>query len=408
MSMQPPSDSIALSGHELTPHSESDKPNRVPGFAAETVLLREVNSLSGVEFASLERLAFEHGQSPDAYLAVEMDRHCFLMPDHTAAISVIVSGSYLHLPGGILAPEDLRRQFIVQLTEYAKRNRRLIACYSITEQDRPLFEEAGWEVTKFAEDTTLKLGSLHWSGKPYEWVRRQSNYCQRAGLTCREVTQALLEPESWKVLTEELLEIHRDDLKDRVYATELHLLVGKLQLNQLGRRRLFIAEDRAKARIEAFVVANPMRGGTSWAFEMYRKRPDATRGAVPYLMKWVIDALKVEGAEEVSLCMLLWKGTHTFSGNRTSPLVRWGLALAYHLGDAIYNTKGITHFKTRFRPELSNCYCCCTPKSTILSCINFFYIVGAFSFSPRNMVRNFWRYLTRRKASVTSRERESD
>lgn len=365
--------------------------------AAEAFVLRSVKSLSADELAALEKLAFEYGQSPDAYPAIEADRHCILTPDHTSAMSVVVSGRYLHIPGGILAPESLRRQLIVQLVKYAQRNRRLITCYSITEQDRPLFEEAGWEVTKFAEDTTLKLGSLHWSGKPYEWVRRQSNYCQRAGLTCREVSHTLLDSESWKAMTKELIEVHRDDLKDRVYATELNLLVGKLQPDQLGRRRLFIAEDRAKARVEAFVVANPMRGGTCWAFEMYRKRPDATRGAVPYLMKWIIDALKAEEVDEVSLCMLLWKGTHTFSGKRTSPLVRWGLALAYHLADTVYHTKGITHFKTRFRPELSNCYSCVTPKATILSCINFFYILGAFSFSPRNMVRNLWHSLIRRK-----------
>ena len=95
--------------------------------------------------------------------------------------------------------------------------------------------------------------------------------------------------------------------------------------------------------------------------------------------------------------MLPWKGTHTFKGKRTSPLVRWGLVVAYHLGDPFYKTKGMAHFKTRFRPELSNCYACGTPKATILTCFNFFYTVGAFSFSTRNIVRNAWFYLTRRK-----------
>ena len=73
--------------------------------------------------------------------------------------------------------------------------------------------------------------------------------------------------------------------------------------------------------------------------------------------------LKSKAVEEASLCMLLWKDSHTFVGKRTSPLARWGLAVAYHLGDAFYNTKGMTHFKTRFRPELSNCYVVCDSES---------------------------------------------
>ena len=365
--------------------------------ASELLQFRPVTCLSPTEFAALERLAFEYGHAPDSYLIVEPHRYCYLAPDHSAAMSVVVSGRNIHISGGILAPVEIRRQIIARLAELAKRTRHFVACYSIGEQDRPLFEEAGWQVTKFGENTSLKLESLSWSGKPYEWVRRQFNYCQRMGLACREVRQEMISADSWKKLTKELFEIQRDDLKDRVYSTELSFLVGKLQPEHLGRRRLFIAEDQTKMRVEAFVIANPMRGGKGWAFEMYRRRQDAPRGTVCFLIKWIIDGLKAEGVEEASLCMLLWKGTHTFNGKRTSSLVRWGLAVAYHLGDAIYNTKGMTHFKTRFRPELSNCYACGTPKATVLTCINFFYTVGAFSISTRNIVSNSWRFLTRRR-----------
>ena len=217
------------------------------------------------------------------------------------------------------------------------------------------------------------------------------------GLSCREVIHQTMERELWRELADELFEIQRDDLKNRVYSRELSFLVGKLQPDKLGRRRLFITENQESARVEAFVVANPMREGLGWGFEMYRKRQDAPRGSVPFLMKWIIDSLKIERVEDASLCMLLWKDSHTFVGKRTSPLARWGLVVAYHIGDVFYNTKGLTYFKTRFRPELSNCYVCVTPRITILSCLNFFHTVGAFSFSFRNILFNSWRYLVQRK-----------
>jgi phosphatidylglycerol lysyltransferase len=358
---------------------------------------RLVASLSQAEFEAVERLAFEHGQAPDSYLAVESHRHCFLAPDHSVAISVVLSGRNVHIFGGILGPLESRRKMIIELVELAKQTNRVINCYAICEQDRIHFENSGWEVTKFGEDTSLKLQSLAWSGKQYEWVRRQYNYCQRMGLSCREVSQQAMDEKSWRKLTDELFAIQRDDLKDRIYSREMSFLVGKLQPDKLGRRRLFIAENRTMARIEAFVVANPMRGGDGWGFEMYRKRQDAPRGSVPFLIKWIIDVLKAEGVAEASLCMLLWKDSHTYAGKRTSPLARWGLVVAYHVGDAFYNTKGMTHFKTRFRPELSNCYVCVTPRITVLSCLNFFHTIGVFSFSFRNALRCLWQSLVHRK-----------
>ena len=380
-----------FAGEEVT------RPGTPPVFPDGALLLRRVSALSADELAALERLAFEYGQSPEAYLAIEADRSCFHTPDFTVAMSVVVSGRYHHLSGGILGPPERLEQVIAQLGEYAKRHRCLIACYSIREEERLLFERAGWEITKFGEDTTLQLTSLNWSGKPYEWVRRQANACQRAGLTCREVVPQSLAPETWMRLKEELFTIQWEDMRDRVYAQEMNLLVGKLQPDHLGRRRLFVAVASATSRLEAFVVANPMRGGKGWALEMFRKRQDAPRGAIPFLIKWVIDTLKAEGVEEASLCLLLWKSSHTFTGKRSSLLLRWGLVLAYHLGDFFYHTKGMTHFKSRFRPDLTNSYLCVTPNTTVFSILNFFRVVGAFSFSFRNVIRNFWRLLTRRK-----------
>jgi phosphatidylglycerol lysyltransferase len=384
-----------------------DVPNKHAGNIGDFMTFRPVAALSAAEFHALEHLAYEYGETPYSYLAVESHRHCYLAADHSAAMSVVISGWKLHIFGGILAPFEARRQIITQLGQLAKQTKRLINCYSISEQDRMLFEDEGWEVTKFGEETSLKLKPHSWSGKPYEWVRRQSNYCLRVGLSCREVNHQTMDTISWQKLTQELFDIQREDLAHRVYAAEMNFIVGKLQPDQLGRRRLFIAENEETRRIEGFVVANPMRGGKGWGFEMYRKRQDAPRGCVPFLIKWIIDALKSEGVEEASLCMLLWKDTHQFAGKRTSPLARWGLAVAYHVGDFFYNTKGMTHFKTRFRPELSNCYVCVTPKITVLSCIDFFRVIGAFSFNARNIFRNSWRFFGFRRQSANSSDSPS-
>ena len=55
--------------------------------------LQPVAELAPAERVALERLAFEHGELPDSYLAVESYRSCFLSADLTAAASMSPEGS---------------------------------------------------------------------------------------------------------------------------------------------------------------------------------------------------------------------------------------------------------------------------------------------------------------------------
>ncbi|HEX3314399.1 MAG TPA: DUF2156 domain-containing protein [Gemmataceae bacterium] len=362
----------------------------------EQFVLRRVGALTPDEFEAFERLAFEHGEYAESYLAIEPERYCYLSADRQAAVSIVPAGRYLHIAGGILAAPTRRPQMITALAEHARRTGKVVAFYAVGEQDRPFFEAAGWEVSKFGEDTDLDLNTLRWSGKPYEWVRRQFNFCQRAGLRSREIVPQELSEDNWREVKIVLFEILREDLKDRVYSDEMGLLVGKLQPDNLGRRRLFVAENEKTATIEGFLIVNPMRGGRGWAVESYRKRNSATRGAIPFLMKAAIDQLQSEGAEHVSLCMLLFKDTANFENNQSGGFLHWWLAFGQRIADKLYSANGMIHFKTRFRPTLSNIYLCVTPKTSLFLTLSFLYHVGAFSFSLRNVAKSILRSLADR------------
>lgn len=374
-----------------------------PGFDEDEIHIRPVSSLSATEFAVFERLAFCHGRCSDSYLAVEQQRHCYLSRDHRAAVSVIPVGRVLHISGGILAPPELHLPVIRRLEAFARKTRRTIACYSLNDEQREVFEAAGWEVSKLGEDTMLSLQDLTWSGKAFEWVRRQENYCRRSGLTSREVPHRELEGPEWNRIQSALLEVQAEDLRDRIYAQEMSLLLGRLEPENLQRRRLFIAEDSVTGRIQAFVITNPMNGGRGWSMEMYRKRADTPRGTMPFLLKQTIDVFRSENAEEVSLCLIPWKDCHTYRGPRSSLLIRYAMALATRLGGYLYNIKGMTLFKTRFRPRLTNFYVAVTPKTTVLSSLNFLYTVGVFSLSVRNLFRQ-WLGLSSRTGSESQND----
>lgn len=364
------------------------------------ILLRERSELSPEEQAALEQLAWRYGNAAESYLVVEPDGQCLLLPDLQGAVAIFrhKCRKHVHVPGGLLASDENKPRLIEALKTLAATHR-TVNCYSIREEDLPFFEAAGFQITKFGEEPVLDLGRVSWSGKDYEWVRRQANFCRRNGVICQEVNPQELPPAEWEAMKAELHEILHDDLEGRPFPHQLALLEGRLYPDHLGRRRLFIARKRDQSQLEAFLIANPLRDGREWAFELYRKRKDSTRGVMPYLMKSVIDLMQEEGVEQVDLCMVPGKGTATPSHPRESRLVRFGVDNWYRRLDFFMNFQGQFYFKSRFRPRMINRYVCVTPRASLFSVLSFLRTVGAFSVNYRNLMRAIWQDLRGKRSS---------
>ena len=143
---------------------------------------------------------------------------------------------------------------------------------------------------------------------------------------------------------------------------EIQLLEGQLEVAGWGRRRVFVAYSQdSPPRIEAFLIALPMRGGRSWSFEMYRHRPDAIRGVVPHLFHDVMMRMKEEGVESVSLCLLPGIGCdEPLPGD--CALTRRSLCFGKKRLNFLFDFAGLYHFKSRFRPRYESRYICSRPR----------------------------------------------
>ncbi|MCA8992397.1 MAG: DUF2156 domain-containing protein [Planctomycetaceae bacterium] len=350
----------------------------------------------------LEELAFQYGDSPDSYLATEPHGECVFWGDTAAATMEVDRGNW-HAPGGLLSSPEQKESLIQHLADLAKQERQVVSVYSVGESERPLFEDNGFEATKFGEEPYLDLTTLTWSGKPYEWVRRQTNYCRRQNVIAEEIDHTphntLINPnwtkrptdvgniplvsptaDEYQKLTDELDAIQLEDFAGRAYEHPLRLFEGQFFPRDLYRRRLFVARQEGTNRIEAFCVTNPMQNGAWWAIEMYRKRNDAVRGVVPFLMREIIDQFKAEGVHEVSLCMIPGRGLKSGT-SRESSLARWALGTWYWLSPKAFDIRGQEHFKTRFRPEFKNRYMCIAPGASLWHMFSFMRVCGAMDIS---------------------------
>ena len=220
-------------------------------------------------------------------------------------------------------------------------------------------------------------------------VRRQANFCDRAGLVVREITSSAEQRE----LAPTLLGIMHDDLAGRTYPKPLRLLEGVFDPENLRRRRLFVAMKEEK--IQAFVACSPMQDGNQWAFETYRKATDSVRGAVPFLFKSIIDLMRGEGVEQVSLCLVPGKGVGKGPMN-DGAVVRRSLLLWYRRMNFLFNLQGLDHFKQRFRPQDHARYVCVSSSSTLRSVVSFARVTGALRPNIANLARAMIRSVTRR------------
>ncbi|MEZ6121565.1 MAG: DUF2156 domain-containing protein [Planctomycetaceae bacterium] len=354
-------------------------------WSASDGVLHQSSEMSAEQRRRFERMAFEFGQAAESYNVVMSPGTILKTPCGQGLVSVLKSGRSWHLPGGLLAPDELQPAFVDWLKRISARQRRTIAVYSVSQHQAEIFRESGFEVTKLGEVPVLDLGGITWKGREFEWVRRQTNFCLRAGVSVNEITDAAEQQR----LAPELIDILNADLSTRTYSRPLSLLEGEFCPRSLGRQRLFLA--RTLDRIEGFLVCSPMRGGEAWAFEVYRKRSDAVRGTIPFLFRTVTDRLQEEGRKQVSLCLVPGRGMHVPSAEGGHRLVRFSLDLLYRRVNFLFNTQGQDYFKSRFRPRYVDRYVCVTPNSSILSICSFLHVTGAFRPNPINLVRNLAR-----------------
>jgi phosphatidylglycerol lysyltransferase len=151
---------------------------------------------------------------------------------------------------------------------------------------------------------------------------------------------------------------------------------GSFDPANLGHRRLFVARSEGGAgRVESLLVCNPGESGAFWAFELYRYRRDAVRGAVPFLMHQVMQQLKREGAQRVSLCLIPGQNCdQPLEGD--SRLTRWALMIGSRYFNFIFDTTGTAYFKSRFRPRYEPRYIAAWPRQTLSSAWAFVRATG--------------------------------
>ena len=329
-----------------------------------------------------EAHVFQHGEYFDSYLATEPGRHEFWSSSGEGLISYARRGPFLVIGGGMIAPDHHKSALLAEFSDYLKDQKLRAAFHNIGEHDVSIFRSHGFQVTKWGEEPIVDLGGVTWSGKPYEWVRRQTNYCKRQGLKAFEIPHRELAAGQWSQTLEEMRSVAAESLKTKPQRAEMQFFEGRIGEHEIGYRRVFVVRsEEGLGRIEGFMVCTPMRNGTTWATELYRRRLDAVRGTMAYLFHHVFQQMQDEGIKQVGMCLdpALRCGS-PLPGD--SALVRLGMTWGESWLGCLFDVAGLRHFKSRFRPRYESRYVCVYPKVTIGSLLAFASVSGLFNVDP--------------------------
>lgn len=334
-----------------------------------------------------DTLVFQHGEYYDSYLATEPGRVEFWSSNNQGFISYLRCRSHILAGGGLIAPPEQKPRLLGELLEFAAQNKLRVAFSNIGDNELPLFQEFGFEISKWGEEPIIDLQTCDWKGKAFEWVRRQTNYCQRNGIRVSEVPHTELTADQWNDTLEEMLDVNTEYLAGKSQRSEMRFYEGRIGEHEIGARRVFVARsDEGLGRLEGFVVCNPMRAGTVWATELYRRRQDATRGTMAYLFHSIQKQMKQEGIRQLNLCLDPGLRCNNRLPN-DSPLVRLGMTWGSVVLGCVFDIAGLRHFKSRFRPRYENRYVCAYPKVGIQTILAFAEVSGLFDIDFYKLAR---------------------
>lgn len=342
----------------------------------------------------LEELAFEYGQGYDSYLSTDRNLCQFWASNRQSVIAYARTGRFVHVQGGLLGPVEQRGTLLQEFTAFVQRQKWTATFYNISEEDLPHFEDLGFQVTKWGEEPLLDLADLTWSGRDYEWVRRQVNYCRRHELAVLEIDPDDELEADWDQVMEEIRCINAECLSTKPQRTEIRFFNGDVDPAHWDRRRLFVARaDQGHGRIEGFLICLPYDEGRKWSVETYRYRLDAPRGIVAFMIHEAVDVMKSEGIESVSLC--LCPAVRYEKLQNDSWVIRRCLQLGFNYASAFFDMPGEYHFKSRFRPRFVRRFICHFPHASMTSMWSIVRLSGAVDLDLKKFARILWRRLMR-------------
>lgn len=222
---------------------------------------------------------------------------------------------------------------------------RPVFAYAATPAMRPAWARAGFGAVPIGAEPTFDPRRFSLAGGARATVRAAVNHATKAGLTVVEHHPRMPGAEARNAELEGISALWLAG-KGR---DELGFLLGQPQLNVPTAKRYFVARG---ARVEGFLVCEPVWARHGWYLDVTRRRPDAPRGTMELLVTGTLRILGAEGVPFASMGLApLARLDAADAPASDSPRLSALLADAYDRLTTPYDFRDLARYKAKFAPD---------------------------------------------------------
>ncbi|MGI9482980.1 MAG: phosphatidylglycerol lysyltransferase domain-containing protein, partial [Hyphomicrobiales bacterium] len=282
---------------------------------------------------------------PDAHFVFTSDKSVLLNDAKTAFIMYGTQGKYWVALGDPVGDEEAFADLISDFINLAESHNCRAIFYQISDENLPLYLDAGYVLSKLGEEAVVSLSSFGLEGKSHRSLRSAHNRAERSGLTFSIVQP----PHSAELLTQ-LKQISDEWLADK-HVREKSFSLGRFDEAYLQHFPIALVEQEGSVIAFANVLQTDAHHGAT--VDLMRHSKDVPNGTMEFLFVELMLQLKNEGYGYFTLGLAPLSGLGEKHFKRTWD--RFGLAL-YRFGGHFYNFDGLRKFKKKFRPEWHSRY----------------------------------------------------
>jgi lysylphosphatidylglycerol synthetase-like protein (DUF2156 family) len=255
----------------------------------------------------------------------------------------------IQLCGPVAAPRD-RAPLVRSFLGWAHGRGRRVTAVQLARADAVQYVERGFAANQLGSSYSIDLERFTLRGTKFTKVRNMINHATRLGITVDELLPVDLDRPS---VLSELAGIDTSWLRAKGrHVKELKFMVGEFGGRGAPHRRVFVARDRGIAI--AYVSYSPCFGSRpGWLYDLVRRRPDSSPGAVEIVFATAVAKLRDEGCGWLHLGLTPFAGLqdkHELTCGSSALVRRLTRALSAH-GAALYPARTQERFKLKWGPH---------------------------------------------------------
>ncbi|RJQ77825.1 rhomboid family intramembrane serine protease [Pseudonocardiaceae bacterium YIM PH 21723] len=287
------------------------------------------------------------GGSPFAHMVTWEGNTYWFSPDGKAAIAYRTGSGVALTVGEPIGEPQARRDAIGQFAEFC-RGRGLVPCfYSVTDTLGPQFDQQGWKLLQVAEETSLQLATLAFTGKKWQDIRTALNKAGKQGITAEWISY----PSAPLSIVDQIRAISEEWVVDKAIP-EMGFTLGSLRELDDPEVRCLIAVDGDRT-VHGVTSWMPVYSGgqiVGWTLDFMRRRTTGFIGVMEFLIASAALQFKEDGVEWLSLSGApLARVDRSAEGVQATALQKM-LDRVGAVMEPLYGFRSLLAFKAKFQP----------------------------------------------------------